>query len=76
MTDTSERIARDFFLRDPEEQKAFLENTWCNQCQQMDLGMTDPVEYEFMGRVFIEGKCLISGEPSITEVVDDEDDSE
>ncbi len=73
MSDEQERIARDFYARDVQEQAAFLANTWCNQCQEVDLGMKDPVEYEFMGRIFIEGKCNVCGEPSITEVVDDED---
>ncbi|TCS41912.1 hypothetical protein [Reinekea marinisedimentorum] len=73
MSDTNERIPRDFYQRDPEEQQAFLENTWCNKCQQVDLGMQDPIEYEFMGRIFIEGKCNVCGEPSITEVVEDEE---
>ncbi|TXR53360.1 hypothetical protein [Reinekea thalattae] len=74
MSDENERIARDFSARSAEEQQAFLENTWCNQCQQVDLGMVEPIEYEFLGRIFIEGKCSVCGEPSITEVVDDEDD--
>jgi hypothetical protein len=74
MSDEQERIARDFYARDAEEQAAFLANTWCNHCQQVDLGMTDPVEYEFLGRVFVEGKCAVCGEPSITEVVEDEED--
>lgn len=75
MSDTQERILRDFKARDPEEQQAFLENTWCNSCQQVDLGMVDPIEYEFMDRIFVEGKCSVCGEPSITEIVEDEDDS-
>ena len=74
MADEQERIARDFYARDPEEQGAFLQNTWCNTCQQVDLGMTDPVEYEFMDRIFVEGKCAVCGEPSITEVVEDDED--
>lgn len=74
MTDEQERIARDFYARDPEEQAAFLQNTWCNQCQAMDLGMVEPVEYEFLERIFIEGKCAQCGAVTITEVIDDEDD--
>lgn len=74
MSDVKERIPRNFYERDPEEQAAFLENTWCNRCQQVDLGMKDPVEYQFMDRIFIEGKCVVCGEPSITEVVEDDGD--
>lgn len=76
MTDEDERIPRDFYARDPEEQEAFLQNTWCNQCQEIDLGMTDPVEYELMTRIFIEGKCAKCGDVSITEVVEDDDEDE
>jgi hypothetical protein len=77
MTDEQERIARDFFARDLEEQQAFIQNTWCNTCQKVDLGMVEPEEYEFMERIFVEGKCAVCGEVTITEIVeDDEDDSE
>lgn len=73
MSDSAERIERDFYARDPEEQAAFLENTWCNQCQEVDLGMKDPEEYELDGRLFIEGKCVKCGSPSITEVVEEDE---
>lgn len=72
------REDRDFFMRPDEEQKAFLEQTWCNHCQEVDLGMKDPQEYEEQGRVFIEGVCLKCGNAVTTEVVDgvDEDDED
>ncbi len=70
---TEERQPRDFYQRDPEEQQAFLDNTWCNQCLEMDLGMTDPEEYEFKGRVYIEGKCARCGQPVTTEIAEDDD---
>ncbi|GGX65394.1 hypothetical protein GCM10007392_36580 [Saccharospirillum salsuginis] len=70
---TDERLERDFYLREPDEQQAFLDNTWCNQCQEMDLGMTDPVEFEFKGRVFIEGRCQRCGAPVTTEIAEDDD---
>ena len=78
MTYTDERTPRDFYQREAQEQQAFLANTWCNKCQKVDLGMVDPVEYEFLERIFIEGKCVVCGEISTTEVVEDdgEDDSE
>lgn len=74
MADENERIFRDFSARSTEEQQAFLQNTWCNHCQQVDLGMVEPEEYEFLGRIFIEGKCSVCGEPSITEVVYEDDE--
>ena len=73
MTDQEERIPRDFSARDPDEQAAFLENTWCNHCQEIDLGMTNPQEYEISGRIFVEGQCVKCGQPTITEIADDEE---
>lgn len=71
---SDERQLRNFFDRDEEEQTAFLENTWCNRCQQVDLGMSDPVEFTQNGRLFIEGRCLVCGETITTELVEDDDD--
>jgi hypothetical protein len=33
------------------------QNTWCDVCQQADLGLTEPVEYEEDGAIFVEGRC-------------------
>ncbi len=52
-----DRIKRDFFLRDNEEQRWLMENTWCDTCQQADLGLKDPLEYEDSETIFLEGKC-------------------
>lgn len=68
----SERIERDFNLRDEEEKKAFLEQTWCNQCQEVNLGMVEPEEYELNETVFIEGKCAKCGSIILTELTEDE----
>lgn len=76
MTDTQERIERDFYARDPEEQRDFLTNTWCNECQEVDLGMTDPEEYEFMHRIFVDGKCVRCGTVTTTEIIEDEGEIE
>ena len=69
---SDERIARDFMARDEQERQAFLEQTWCDQCQQENLGMSEPLEYEFKGIVFIEGKCNQCGEVVLTELTDEE----
>lgn len=69
-------IERDFYQRDAEEQQAFLENTWCNRCMAMDLGMKEPNEYEKGGIVYIEGKCVKCGDTVTTEIADDETDGE
>ncbi|WP_370278802.1 hypothetical protein [Pontibacterium sp.] len=68
----SERIERDFFARDAEEQKAFLEQTWCDNCMEANLGMGEPVEYELNDTVFIEGKCSKCGEVIVTELTDED----
>ncbi len=69
---TDERQLRDFDARDDADKAAFLEQTWCDNCQQANLGMTDPVEYELKGIVFIEGRCRRCGQPVLTELTDDD----
>jgi len=34
--------------------------------------MSDPVEYELHGIIFLEGKCQMCGEVVMTEITDDE----
>ncbi|MCP4594895.1 hypothetical protein [Neptuniibacter sp.] len=68
----NERIERDFNARDEDEKKAFLEETWCDQCQEVNLGMVEPVEYELNEIIFIEGKCKKCGSIILTELTDDE----
>jgi hypothetical protein len=55
------RIERDFFANPPEDQKFFLDNTWCDSCGAADLGMKDLREYEEDDRIFVEGHCLKCG---------------
>lgn len=68
----SERIERDFFARDADEQQAFLEQTWCDNCMEANLGMEAPVEYVQNDTIFIEGKCKRCGEVIVTELTDDD----
>ena len=68
----SERIERDFSCRSEEEQQAFLEQTWCDNCMEVNLGMRDPVEYEQNDIVFIEGKCNRCGTVILTELTDED----
>lgn len=70
----SEHIVRDFFDRAEDEQKEFLKFTWCNTCQEVDLGMKNPREYEMDGTVYIEGDCLQCGDTVTTELQFDEDE--
>lgn len=68
----TERTERDFFSHSEEDQQAFLEQTWCNSCQEVNLGMTDPQEYELKGIIYIEGKCKKCGEVVLTELTDED----
>ncbi len=68
----NERIERDFNARDEDEKRAFLEETWCDQCQEVNLGMVEPAEYELNEIIFIEGKCKKCGSIILTELTDDE----
>jgi len=68
----SERIERDFSCRSEEEQQAFLEQTWCDNCMEVNLGMSEPAEYEFKGVVYIEGRCNRCGEVVLTELTDED----
>ena len=68
------KVERDFYQRGAEEQASFLEQTWCNKCQAVDLGMTDPEEFELEGVVMIEGKCKKCGETVTTEIFGEDED--
>ncbi|MDO6513464.1 MULTISPECIES: hypothetical protein [unclassified Neptuniibacter] len=68
----NERIERDFNLRDEDEKKAFLEETWCDNCQEVNLGMKNPIEYEQNDIIFIEGKCCKCGNIILTEITEEE----
>ena len=71
-----ERIERDFYARDKDDQDAFLSQTWCNTCMEVDLGMKEPQEFEQNGGVYIEGKCAKCGDLVTTEIADDDTDGE
>ena len=64
------RTARDFAARTPEDQNELVRNTWCDPCQEADLGMLAPVEFEEDGAIYVEGRCARCGSSVITEVVD------
>ncbi|MBR9882169.1 hypothetical protein [Marinobacterium lacunae] len=70
MSDTP--VPRDFFARTPEERAIFMHETWCDNCQQVNLGMIEPFEYELHGIVFIEGRCCRCGEAVLTELTEDD----
>lgn len=57
------RGPRDFWKRAAWEREWLLQNTWCDVCQEADLGMVEPVEYEEGEAVYVEGKCAICAGP-------------
>ncbi len=69
---SDERIERDFNARPEEERQAFLEQTWCDECQDVNLGMKNPNEYLNKGIVFIEGECNRCGHIVLTELTEDD----
>jgi hypothetical protein len=69
-----DKIERDFHQRSEEEQASFLEQTWCDSCQEVDLGMTDPEEYELDGKIIIEGKCKKCAGTVTTEIFGEDED--
>lgn len=70
--ESDEKQMRDFYARPPEDQQAFLEQTWCDNCLEANLGMKDPEEYLYKGIVFIEGRCHRCGEAVLTELTDED----
>ncbi len=62
------RVPRNFLQRDPAEQRSICSHTWCSRCDQADLGLRTPVEYEEGGRVFVEGACAKCGKRVVTEL--------
>ena len=51
------RTSRDFTLRPERERSWICAETWCDRCNQADLGMISPVEFEEDGQIYIEGAC-------------------
>jgi hypothetical protein len=56
------RIERSFDARSLEERSWITQNTWCDACEEADLGLRSPREYEDDGRVFVEGECRRCGQ--------------
>ena len=55
------RIDRDFNARPDSEREFMVENCWCDTCEEADLGMDAPLEYEEDGTIFVEGTCRKCG---------------
>jgi RNase P subunit RPR2 len=62
------RLSRNFQLRSQQEQNWLLKNTWCDNCNEADIGMKNPIEFEESGIVFVEGQCLRCGKTVRSEI--------
>lgn len=63
------RTERDFRERPEAERNWMLANTWCETCEEADLGMTAPREYEENNRIYVEGRCRKCGRVVRSEIV-------
>ena len=69
-TNTVMRSTRNFNARSREEQRALIQDTWCDVCSKPDLGLASPVEYEEDGVVYVSGLCAVCSSPVLNEVSD------
>jgi len=52
---------RQFSARSPQEQQMLTYDSWCDTCNQADLGMREPHEFEEDGIIIVEGLCRKCG---------------
>lgn len=61
---------RDFSARPPAEQQMLTEDSWCDTCEEADLGMREPREFEEDEKIVIEGLCRKCGSPIRNHITD------
>lgn len=61
---------RDFNLRDEEEREMLIAEVWCHRCQDFNLGLDEPQEFEGNGMLFLEGKCAQCTTTVVMEIVE------
>ena len=59
-----------FLLYDFIERKVFIENTWCELCDEANLAIFNQNEYEFDGNKFILGYCRRCGTKILSEIIE------
>ncbi len=64
------KTQKDFFRRDENDRQLLIENTWCENCKEADLGLTEPIEYEQNSKLFVEGKCSKCGTRVVSEIIE------
>ncbi len=65
------RNKRNFNDREADERAWLEEHTWCDICDQADLGLNEPREYEEAGEVFVEGKCRKCGNRVASQILEE-----
>lgn len=61
---------RNFNNRSQLERHLLQEDTWCETCNQADLGLVEPREYEEAGEILIEGKCRKCGNRVVSKIIE------
>jgi hypothetical protein len=64
------RVVCDFNSRPEDERNSICAETWCDHCNQADLGLVKPVEFEEDGQNYIEGLCRKCGNAVRTYLVE------
>ena len=59
-----------FLLHDFFERKVFLENTWCELCDEANLAIFNENEFEIYGSKFISGHCRRCGTKILSGVIE------
>ena len=62
------KTKRDFNIRDEEERDMLIAEMWCHRCQDFNLGLDEPQEFEGNGMIFLEGKCAQCGSTVVMEI--------
>ncbi|MCH7959835.1 MAG: hypothetical protein IID08_06880 [Candidatus Hydrogenedentes bacterium] len=63
-------LKRKFNLRDEDEQEQLVADVWCPVCEDSDLGVDGPKEFEANGIIFLEGKCARCGSDVVSAIYD------
>ena len=69
MSTNVKKTRRDFFQRNEDERDTLVAEVWCHRCQDVNLGLDEPVEYEGNGMIILEGKCSECGSTVVAEIV-------
>lgn len=52
------------------ERDIYLNDSWCDKCNEADLGIVNPELYVESGRKYICGNCKICGTECISEIIE------